>query len=56
MWKTISSPTELYAKIAEKVRKETLALQVSTTGMPPPGTTMTKVKKKKKKTKAIMRY
>jgi hypothetical protein len=31
----ISNPTELYAKIAEKVRRETLAEQTSQTGLPP---------------------
>jgi hypothetical protein len=34
------SPTELYAKIAEKHRRETLQLQTQATGMPPKHTAM----------------
>jgi hypothetical protein len=37
--------------VAEKIRRETLALQAPTSGLPASGSTMTKVKKKKKKKK-----
>ncbi len=37
----INNPTELYAKIAEKFRRETLALETNQTGLPPKTTKMT---------------
>jgi hypothetical protein len=59
----INDPTELYAKIAEKFRRETLAAQTAATGLPPKTKVMDKIhvstgethfgdgKKKKKKKK-----
>jgi hypothetical protein len=39
-----TSPTELYAKIAEKFRRETAALQTAATGLPATGSKMKKVR------------